>query len=80
MQPVDDPESIVPGRDGVQLASGDRTAVFLPQVAPEQGWDRQELLENLSLKAGLKREAWKRSRLSIFQATVFGEPTDPGAA
>ncbi|MBD3868143.1 MAG: AmmeMemoRadiSam system protein B [Acidobacteria bacterium] len=80
MQPVDDPETIVPGRDGVQLASGSRVAVFLPQVAKEQGWDREELLDNLSLKAGLKKGSWKQSRLSAFQATVFGEEPDDGAA
>jgi AMMECR1 domain-containing protein len=34
-------------------------AVFLPQVAGEQGWDRDALLENLCLKAGLARDAWK---------------------
>lgn len=79
MGPVTDPELIVPGRDGVQLVSGDRTAVFLPQVATEQGWSRIELLENLALKAGLRKGAWKRSRLSTFQATVFGEDPAHGA-
>ena len=79
MQPVDDPDKIEPGRDGVQLVSDHRTAVFLPQVATEQGWDRTALLENLSLKAGLERGAWKRSRLSVFQAVAFGEEPEDGA-
>jgi hypothetical protein len=30
-----------------------KAAVFLPQVATEQGWGRHELLDNLCFKAGL---------------------------
>ena len=80
MRPVDDPSEIVPGRDGVQLSSSGRTAVFLPQVAEEQGWDRIALLENLCRKAGLHRTAWKKAELSVFQAIVFGEPRNDGIA
>ena len=65
---------------GVLLVSGGHRAVFLPQVATEQGWSRLELLENLSQKAGLMKGAWKRSSLSTFQATVFGEESAHGAA
>ena len=38
---------------------GGRSAVFLPQVAPEQGWGRDEMLDNLSRKAGLPPGSWK---------------------
>ncbi len=75
MRQVDNPAEIVPGRDGVQLRCGPHTAVFLPQVAMEQGWDRDALLDNLCLKAGLAKGSWKKSELSVFQATVFGEDT-----
>jgi AmmeMemoRadiSam system protein B/AmmeMemoRadiSam system protein A len=65
---------IVAGRDGIVLNKGGRSAVFLPQVALEQGWTRQELLNNLCLKAGLNAECWlKGAQLSTFQATVFSE-------
>jgi AmmeMemoRadiSam system protein B/AmmeMemoRadiSam system protein A len=68
------PEEVVVGRDGVVLEKAARSAVFLPQVATEQGWNREELLTNLSLKAGLPADAWRRgARLSVFQAEVFGE-------
>jgi AmmeMemoRadiSam system protein B/AmmeMemoRadiSam system protein A len=52
MKPVGGASEIVVGRDGVVLRVGDRSAVFLPQVATEQGWGREEMLDNLSLKAG----------------------------
>ncbi|MDX1387737.1 MAG: AmmeMemoRadiSam system protein A [Acidobacteriota bacterium] len=70
---VEGPEAIVPGRDGVQLAKDDHRAVFLPQVATEQGWDTRRLLEGLALKAGLPRDGWRGARLETFRAEVFGE-------
>jgi hypothetical protein len=68
------PEEIVVGRDGVVIEKSGRSAVFLPQVAPEQGWNREELLEHLCAKAGLPGGAWREgARLSVFQAEVFAE-------
>ncbi|MFH1573419.1 MAG: AmmeMemoRadiSam system protein B [Acidobacteriota bacterium] len=62
------------GRDGVILIKGGRSAVFLPQVAVENGWDYPELLDNLCLKAGLPAGSWKEgARLLVFQADVFSE-------
>lgn len=61
-------------RHGVVMACGNARAVFLPQVAAEQGWDRETLLDQLSLKAGLEAGAWRRgARFHIFEAEVFGE-------
>ena len=74
MKPVSGPNDIVVGRDGVLLQKGGRSAVFLPQVAPEQGWGRDEMLDNLSQKAGLAANAWREgAQFSTFQAIVFGE-------
>jgi AmmeMemoRadiSam system protein B/AmmeMemoRadiSam system protein A len=74
MKPVSGPEAIVVGRDCVLLQKGGRSAVFLPQVAPEQGWGRDEMLDNLSMKAGLPSSAWREgAQFSTFQALVFGE-------
>jgi AmmeMemoRadiSam system protein A len=47
--PVAGPEEITIGRHGVVLAKDGRRAVFLPQVATEQGWDRDTTLEQLAL-------------------------------
>jgi AmmeMemoRadiSam system protein A len=73
LRPVDGPDRVVPGRDGVLLRRGGRSAVFLPQVATEQGWGIEELLENLALKAGLGRDEWREAELEVFQAEVFAE-------
>jgi AmmeMemoRadiSam system protein B/AmmeMemoRadiSam system protein A len=65
---------ILVGRDGVFLTKDGRSAVFLPQVAREQGWSREQMLENLCHKAGLDSGCWKKgARFSTFQAIVFNE-------
>lgn len=69
-------EDIVLGRHGIILRHGHQAAVFLPQVAPEQGWTREETLTHLALKAGLPPDAWRdeEARFEVFEATVFREP------
>jgi len=72
--PVGSWRDIVLGRDGVTLEKDGRFAVFLPQVAPEQGWDLETTLEELSLKAGLDGDAWRAgARFGTFRADVFHE-------
>jgi len=72
--PVSGAEDIVVGRDGVILQKDGRSAVFLPQVATEQGWGREEMLDQLCRKAGLPAGSWKQgARMLTFQAEVFSE-------
>jgi AmmeMemoRadiSam system protein A len=71
--PVPGADHIVPGRDGVALEAGGRSALFLPEVAAEHGWSRIELLDQLARKAGLPADAWRTGRLSTFQSERFGE-------
>ena len=72
---VDSYKDIVIGRDGVTLTKNGRSAVFLPQVATEQGWDLAQTLSYLSLKAGLPMNGWREKgvEFTVFQAIVFGE-------
>jgi len=73
-RPVQGPGDIVVGRDGVILKKNGRSAVFLPQVAPEQGWDRPTMLSHLAVKAGLAPDAWQEGATFLtFEAEVFGE-------
>jgi AmmeMemoRadiSam system protein B/AmmeMemoRadiSam system protein A len=73
-EPVASSSDIRVGIDGVVLSKDGRSAVFLPQVAPEQGWDVNQMLTQLSLKAQLPADAWKEgASFLVFQADVFGE-------
>lgn len=72
--PVASPRDIELGRHGIVLHKDGASAVFLPQVAPEQGWTLEETLSHLALKAGLAADAWKEgARFDVFEALVFGE-------
>jgi len=68
---------IVLGKHGVQVSKGFlNRGVFLPQVATETGWSKEEFLGELcSQKAGLPRNCWKDPEvtLQVFTAEVFPE-------
>jgi AmmeMemoRadiSam system protein B/AmmeMemoRadiSam system protein A len=73
-EPIASPDEIRIGIDGVVLNKSGRSRVFLPQVAPEHGWDVNQMLTQLSLKAQLPPDAWKEgASFQVFQAVVFGE-------
>lgn len=73
-------EEFIVGEHGVILRKGPYSAVFLPQVAPEQGWDRETTLTHLAMKAGLPPDAWRDADavFSVFTAIVFSEKDFPG--
>jgi AmmeMemoRadiSam system protein B/AmmeMemoRadiSam system protein A len=56
---VESYQNIVLGTHGIILKKDNHSAVFLPQVAPEQGWDLETTLKHLALKAGLEHNAWQ---------------------
>jgi len=66
------------GVDGVIISKGFYRAVFLPQVATETGWNLDEFLSHLSMKAGLPADAYKKPGMtfSVFQAEVFSEGSE----
>jgi AmmeMemoRadiSam system protein A len=75
MRPIAGVEEIEIGRHGVYMTKGWHSAVFLPQVAVEQGWDVEELLANLCYKAGLSPNSWKEkdARFQVFEGVIFEE-------
>jgi len=68
-------KDVEPGRHGVYVRSGRYSGTLLPQVASEEGWDRETLLSHTCMKAGLHPDAWRTGNLEIFTYTaeVFGE-------
>ncbi|HHX98524.1 MAG: AmmeMemoRadiSam system protein B [Kiritimatiellia bacterium] len=73
--PVASYHDIVIGKHGMVLQVGFRSAVFLPQVATEQGWDLATTLSYLARKAGLPADAWKlpEAKFTVFEAIIFRE-------
>jgi AmmeMemoRadiSam system protein A len=76
MQRVVSVDEIELGTHGVLIKRDLRSGVFLPQVATETGWSKEEFLSTLcSQKAGLPPDAWKDkdTQIYVFSAEVFSE-------
>jgi len=63
------------GKHGIYIAKGMRAGCFLPQVADETGWSKEEFLNRCCTdKAGLETDAWKKDAdVFLFTAEVFSE-------
>jgi AmmeMemoRadiSam system protein B/AmmeMemoRadiSam system protein A len=63
------------GKHGIYIAKGMRAGCFLPQVADETGWSKEEFLNRCCTdKAGLETNAWKKDAdVFLFTAEVFSE-------
>ncbi|HRZ77685.1 MAG TPA: AmmeMemoRadiSam system protein B, partial [Bacteroidales bacterium] len=67
-------EEIEPGRHGIYLRQGQASGTFLPQVAQETGWSREELLGHCARdKAGIGWNGWKEAEIYVYEAVVIGE-------
>ncbi|MDP8237852.1 MAG: AmmeMemoRadiSam system protein B [Candidatus Hatepunaea meridiana] len=69
------PEEVIVGKHGLMIKQGFYQGLLLPQVAVEQGWNREQFLDGTCRKAGLMPGAWKdkNTQVFIFTADVFGE-------
>ncbi|MDR1858033.1 MAG: AmmeMemoRadiSam system protein A [Treponema sp.] len=70
-----DPRQVKVGVHGLYLTRGGRSGVLLPQVPVEQGWNLNEYLDYICVKAGLPPESYNTpdAILYTFTAVVFGE-------
>jgi len=76
LERIDSVDKIQMGKHGVLVRRGFNSGVYLPQVATETGWSKEEFLSSLCAhKAGLSRDAWKdkSTEIYIFTAEVFSE-------
>lgn len=77
---IDSPAQVETGRHGVIVSQGRQQGLLLPQIALEQGWDRETLLRQTCRKAGLPPDAYEHgASLQVFEAEVFSEQA-PSAA
>jgi AmmeMemoRadiSam system protein A len=75
MSPCPDPRQVKVGVHGLYLIRGGRSGVLLPQVPVEQGWNLNEYLDYICIKAGLPPGSYEAhdAQLFTFTAFVFGE-------
>jgi AmmeMemoRadiSam system protein A len=76
LRKVKSAEEIQLGKHGVVVEEGMQRGVFLPQVATETGWSRDQFLSELCTeKAGLPPDAWKNgATLYVFTVEAFSSP------
>jgi AmmeMemoRadiSam system protein A len=75
LQRTNEPLSMQLGIDGIYIKKGRASGCFLPQVATETGWSKEEFLSYCcSHKAGLAPDAWKdpETEVYLFSADLFG--------
>ena len=75
MSPCPDPQLVKVGIHGLYLTKLGRSGVLLPQVAVEQGWNLEEYLNYICVKAGLAPGSYNApdAQLYTFTAVVFRE-------
>ena len=73
---IENPLDLELGKHGIYIRRGGAGGCFLPQVATEQEWTKEEFLSFCcSHKAGLSPDAWKdpETEVLVFTAAVFGD-------
>jgi AmmeMemoRadiSam system protein A len=75
LEPCGYPRQVEVGVHGLYLIRQGRSGVLLPQVPVEQGWDLDEYLDYICVKAGLPPQSYEApdAKLYTFTAVVFGE-------
>ncbi len=76
MKKIKSIDEIELGKHGIYIKKGLMSGTFLPQVATETKWTKEELLSHCAKdKAGMGWDEWKDkdTEIYIFEAFVFGE-------
>ena len=59
-------------RHGIYIRKGMRSGTYLPQVADEVNWTKEEFVSHCSRdKAGLGWDGWRDAELYVYEAIVF---------
>lgn len=75
LKKISSADEIEVGKHGLIIKKGYNQGLLLPQVATEQGWDRDTFLEHTCYKSGLAGGCWKdpNTEIYVFSAEVFSE-------
>lgn len=71
LEPLKDIKNIQIGKHGLYIVKGMQSGLLLPQVATKFGWDGNTFLEQVCVKAGLPKDAWKDTELYTFTAEII---------
>ncbi len=67
LQMAENPLDFELGKHGIYIKKDSTTGCFLPQVATDTGWTKEEFLTQCcSTKAGLSPDAWKEGDVDVY--------------
>ena len=62
------------GKHGICIVKGRSSGTYLPQVANETGWNKEEFVEHCSHdKAGIGWTGWKDASMFTYEAFILNE-------
>jgi len=65
-------DDMVVGKHGIYIEYGSQNGTYLPQVAKDMGWDKEQFVRSCCVeKAGIAPEHCKDAALYIYEAIVF---------
>lgn len=71
---IQDPSEFHYGKEGIYMVKDGRSGTFLPQVADEVDWTKEEFLGHCAQdKAGIGWNGWKTADLYTYEAIIFKE-------
>jgi MEMO1 family protein len=74
MKKISSIDEIILGKHGVYIKKGMSSGTFLPQVATETGWSKDEFLGHCAQdKAHIGWNGWKDADIYIYEALIFEE-------
>jgi AmmeMemoRadiSam system protein B/AmmeMemoRadiSam system protein A len=74
MKKINSIDEIELGRHGIYIKKGNSAGTFLPQVATETKWNKEEFLGHCARdKAFIGWDGWKSADIYIYEAIVFSE-------
>jgi len=74
MQKIQSIDQIEMGKHGIYIKKGFQTGTFLPQVAQETNWSKEEFLGRCARdKANIGWDGWKDAELYVYEALKFSE-------
>jgi MEMO1 family protein len=74
MRKIKSIDEIEMGKHGIYIKKGQMSGTFLPQVATDTKWTKEEFLGHCARdKAGIGWDGWKDADLFVYEAYVFGE-------
>ncbi|MEN4052312.1 MULTISPECIES: AmmeMemoRadiSam system protein A [Sulfurimonas] len=69
---VNSVDDIIVGKHGIYISYGGRNGTYLPQVATDMGWDKEQFVRSCCIeKAGIPPQHCKDAELYVYEAIVF---------